>query len=168
MTIEKYDVVAVLQRIGISEDDARALRRISVTLRRWYEHECNGAIQRDEGNKNSVLVHYRKHLLAKIRNAPLSHARPRSSGPQAFSQDYGAVSFAGLLPTGRPARVQDVCEAYTSKTASWTGEIVRIGGAKVIRSNGVSMDRDYNGARGIFLRALVDTPSLAIPSECNG
>ena len=32
---------------GVSYDDAHALRRISMTLRRWYEHECNGAIQRD-------------------------------------------------------------------------------------------------------------------------
>ncbi len=28
--------------------DARALRRAALTLHRWYEHECNGAIQRDE------------------------------------------------------------------------------------------------------------------------
>ena len=53
-----------------------------------------------------------------------------------------------------------VCEAYTSKTASWTGEIVNIGSAKVIRSNGIEMERDENGARGIFLRALVDSPIL--------
>ena len=52
------------------------------------------------------------------------------------------------------------CEAYTSKTASWTGEIVNIGSAKVIRSNGIEMERDENGARGIFLRALVDSPIL--------
>lgn len=32
---------------GIAADDAWALRRISMTLQRWYEHECNGAIQRD-------------------------------------------------------------------------------------------------------------------------
>ena len=60
--------------------------------------------------------------------------------------------------------VLDVCEAYTSKTASWTGEIKPIGGAKLIRSDGVTVDRDLNGARGIFLRALVDTPSLR--NEC--
>lgn len=36
-----------LHAIGMTDDDARALRRISLTLRRWYEHECNGAIQRD-------------------------------------------------------------------------------------------------------------------------
>jgi hypothetical protein len=32
---------------GILWNDAVALRRISMALRRWYEHECNGAIQRD-------------------------------------------------------------------------------------------------------------------------
>lgn len=58
--------------------------------------------------------------------------------------------------------VLDVCEAYTSKTVSWTGEIVgNLGGAKTIKSkDGRMMDRDINGARGIFLRAVVDTPLL--------
>ncbi|AOX02523.1 transposase [Moorena producens PAL-8-15-08-1] len=58
--------------------------------------------------------------------------------------------------------VVDVCEAYTSKTVSWTGELVNIGGSKVIKSkvDGRTMDRDINGARGIFLRALGDTPWL--------
>jgi putative transposase len=62
--------------------------------------------------------------------------------------------------------VLDVNEAYTSKTVSWTGEIVpKLGGAKIIKSKltGQKMPRDWNGARGIFLRALVDTPSL---QEC--
>ena len=54
-----------------------------------------------------------------------------------------------------------VNEAYTSKTASWTGEIVKIGSAKQITSQGITLDRDVNGARGIFLRALVDSPSLS-------
>jgi putative transposase len=58
--------------------------------------------------------------------------------------------------------LSDINEAYTSKTVSWTGEVVKIGGAKVIKSriDGRVMDRDLNGARGIFLRALVDTPWL--------
>jgi len=58
--------------------------------------------------------------------------------------------------------VIDVNEAYTSKTVSWTGEIIEnLNGNRVIKSNfdGQVMDRDYNGARGIFLRALRgDTP----------
>lgn len=54
-----------------------------------------------------------------------------------------------------------VCEAYTSKTASWTGEIIKnLGGRKQINSGGFTVDRDENGARGIFLRALVDSPIL--------
>ena len=57
--------------------------------------------------------------------------------------------------------VLDVCEAYTSKTVSWTGDVMaNLGGRKVVRFNGKKMDRDINGARGIFLRALVDTPAV--------
>jgi putative transposase len=56
--------------------------------------------------------------------------------------------------------VMDVNEAYTSKTASWTGEMKKIGGAKQITSGGITVDRDVNGARGIFLRVLVDNPGL--------
>jgi putative transposase len=58
--------------------------------------------------------------------------------------------------------VIDVCEAYTSKTVSWTGEINhKLGGSKTVTSSdGRTMDRDFNGARGIFLRAVVDTPLL--------
>ncbi|MCU0516470.1 MAG: hypothetical protein MUC60_06290 [Oscillatoria sp. Prado101] len=59
--------------------------------------------------------------------------------------------------------LSDINEAHTSKTVSWTGEVVKIGGAKVIKSkiDGRIMDRDLNGDRGIFLRALVDTPRLS-------
>jgi putative transposase len=54
-----------------------------------------------------------------------------------------------------------VCEAYTSKTASWTGEIKQnLNGSKTITSQGVKVDRDINGARGIFLRALGDHPEI--------
>ena len=52
-------------------------------------------------------------------------------------------------------------EAYTSKTASWTGEIKTIGGAKYIKSGGRVVDRDFNGSRGIFLRGLCEiSPAL--------
>jgi putative transposase len=54
-----------------------------------------------------------------------------------------------------------VDEAYTSKTVSWTGEIKHsLGGARRIKVGAVWVDRDINGARGILLRALVDTPAL--------
>ena len=65
--------------------------------------------------------------------------------------------------------VLDVNEAYTTKTVSWTGEVLEnLGGASVVVSqDGERMDRDYNGARGIYLRALGDIPALrALLSEC--
>ena len=67
------------------------------------------------------------------------------------------------------ATVLDVNEAYTSKTVSWTGEMLEnLGGASVVVSqDGERMDRDYNGARGIYLRALGDIPALrALLSGC--
>lgn len=40
----------VLRSLGFTTEEAEALRRISMTLHRWFEHECNGAIQRDGEN----------------------------------------------------------------------------------------------------------------------
>ena len=63
----------------------------------------------------------------------------------------------------------DVSEAYTTKTVSWTGEMQEnLGGASVVvAQDGERMDRDHNGARGIYLRALGDIPALrALLSEC--
>ena len=62
----------------------------------------------------------------------------------------------------RGALVIDVNEAYTSKTRSWDGGIKsNLGGSSVIKDEtGFGMDRDVNGARGIFLRALGDSPLL--------
>lgn len=40
----------VLRSLGFTVQEAEALRRISLTLHRWAEHECNGAIQRDGEN----------------------------------------------------------------------------------------------------------------------
>jgi putative transposase len=58
-------------------------------------------------------------------------------------------------------RIVEQCEAYTSKTCSACGELHNIGSKKTMScSCGSIMDRDINGARGIFLRALGDTPWL--------
>lgn len=45
---ERYEVMQRLERLGVSYDDAQALRRIAMTLHRWFEIECNGEIDRDE------------------------------------------------------------------------------------------------------------------------
>ena len=78
---------------------------------------------------------------------------------------YRFKAFLKQKATEYGVRVIDVCEAYTSKTVSWTGEVVaNLGGSKVIKSSeGHRMDRDLNGARGIFIKnvacALAVRPS---------
>lgn len=64
--------------------------------------------------------------------------------------------------------VIDVTEEYTSKTVSWTGEVKNVGGSRVIKSGGISLDRDLNGARNIFIKSLVDTPTVysAVVNVC--
>jgi putative transposase len=59
--------------------------------------------------------------------------------------------------------VIDLNEAYTSKTVSWTGEIINnLGGSTIINSriDDKIINRDLNRAGGIYLRALLDTPCL--------
>jgi putative transposase len=57
-------------------------------------------------------------------------------------------------------KVLDVCEAYTSKTCSYCGEMQEIGSKSILKCTncGVKVDRDLNGARNIYLRALAVTP----------
>ncbi len=52
-------------------------------------------------------------------------------------------------------------EAYTSKTCGVCGCINNIGAKEELKCKcGVVIDRDYNGARNIMIRALGDTPCL--------
>lgn len=51
MNRDTIEMLNRVQRRGLSLDDALAVRRISMTLHRWYELECgdgNGYIERDE------------------------------------------------------------------------------------------------------------------------
>lgn len=60
--------------------------------------------------------------------------------------------------------VVDVSEAYTSKTVSWSGEILNnLGGKKVVTGNdGFRLDRDLNGSRGIFIKSVVENFSTTL------
>ena len=53
-----------LVALGFAPHEAEALRRISRTLRRWYELECGtdaGCIERDEATGKPVLLTYCGH-----------------------------------------------------------------------------------------------------------
>jgi len=60
-------------------------------------------------------------------------------------------------------------EAYTSKTCSYCGNIQNVGSKEYWKCNkcNLSHDRDINGARGIFLRALGDSPCGLETNYCN-
>ncbi len=51
--IRQNEQESALCTLGFTPAEAESLRRISLTLHRWSEHECNGTIERDEdrGNK---------------------------------------------------------------------------------------------------------------------
>lgn len=48
MNKHRLETIARLARLGFSDRDVDTLIRASATLHTWAEHECNGAIQRDE------------------------------------------------------------------------------------------------------------------------
>ena len=57
---------------------------------------------------------------------------------------------------GSKVVIQD--EEFTSQICSWNGEKKRAG--KFIKDKEITLDRDYNGARGIFLRAMRESAIL--------
>jgi hypothetical protein len=74
MRRDTYDMLARLEQLGISRDDAASLRRISMTLHRWHELECgnsdeyksyvlvrghkaNGSFEHDDSGKPYIEAH---------------------------------------------------------------------------------------------------------------
>ena len=60
---ERYDAIARAVRCGLTEADAVAIRRIALTLHRWFELECgygtnhgSWAIERDEASNIPYMV----------------------------------------------------------------------------------------------------------------
>jgi hypothetical protein len=50
--VRQHTQEQTLQNLGFTSTEAQNLRRISLTLSRWAEHECNGTIERDENRNN--------------------------------------------------------------------------------------------------------------------
>jgi len=68
---ERYEVMERLTKLGIAYDDACTLRRIAMTLHRWFELECGDsneyaswAIERDEETEKPYMV---KHFYSQYR-----------------------------------------------------------------------------------------------------
>ena len=66
MNRDTIEMLTRVQRRGLSLDDALAVRRISMTLHRWYELECgdgNGYIERDETTGKPYYVNCNSRYL---------------------------------------------------------------------------------------------------------
>jgi hypothetical protein len=61
---------ATLLDLGFTRVEAEQLRRISMTLHRWFEHECNGAIQRDGENSDGKPFWYNTETGRKVGAVP--------------------------------------------------------------------------------------------------
>ena len=62
-TLERYLILS----LGFTSDEAAALRRISLTLRRWHELECgndSGAIERDDTTGKPYWINYNSRYLS--------------------------------------------------------------------------------------------------------
>lgn len=64
------ELAYTLERLGFTRQEAESLRRISGTLRRWYEHECNGVIQRDGDNSDGAPYWVNTSTGRRLHNAP--------------------------------------------------------------------------------------------------
>lgn len=61
MNRKVHEMLNRIESLGVSTDDAFALRRISMTLSRWSELECgtdNGCIERNETTGKPFMVWY--------------------------------------------------------------------------------------------------------------
>ena len=69
-TMRQTRLENALLHLGFSFAEAAELRRISMTLSRWAEHECNGVIQRDGDDGDGKPFWYSSITCHKLGPAP--------------------------------------------------------------------------------------------------
>ena len=82
---------AQIAYLGVASDDFKTLRRISMTLKRWFEHECNGVIQRDGDAGDGLPYWYTSKSNRKI--------------GRAYDRERGAVKRLEKIMARYPALV---------------------------------------------------------------
>jgi len=112
------DCIARLEGVGISSNDAWALRRISMTLRRWFELECGtdtGAIERDEKTGKPAWVVQGDYGWSVwclddkpvgVEPGELVRATKRTFPTEAAASDYAAGVSAARMPVVRAVTSQ--------------------------------------------------------------
>jgi hypothetical protein len=101
--------------LGFTADEVEALRRISLTLRRWHELECgndSGAIERDDTTGKPYWVNYHSRYLSA--NDPRSRSRiaDREAGAlrrlQKIMRDVNERRFVGDVASTLDAHCDDL------------------------------------------------------------
>ena len=85
-----------LEALGFTFAEAQTLRRIEMTLCRWFEAECNGDIERDE---KTGIPYFHRH----------NHSYLQANDPRAYSRipdrEKGARARLDALMAGKPELV---------------------------------------------------------------
>lgn len=137
-TKQTHEMINRLVNAGVSFDDAWQLRRISMTLQRWFELECgNGnaygswAIERDEETETPYMVHHHylhgrgKDYTTKTKIADREAGARRRLG-RIMAKYPGFAAYVQTDPRGaslyilRPSDVRegaDVSSCYTNGIA---------------------------------------------------
>lgn len=105
-----------------------------------------------------LVSHYDVIYLPEFRSKEMVKTRGRSLNRKAVHnmlslRHYGFKQFLLWMAEKHGKKVIIVNESYTSKTRSWNGVVDEsLGSSKNIKDNEFVVDRDINGARGIYLK----------------
>lgn len=152
----------------LSKVNAKRRRRMRMAAFRMRQKIRNLVDECHKQVTNYLIQHYRVIFLPTFETADMVAKAKRKIGSKTARAmlTWAHYRFKGFLKfqaAKKNAAVVDVSEAYTSKTCTLCGHIHKhLGGAKVFKCTacGHRLPRDWNGAFGIFLRALRDTAFL--------
>ena len=108
-----HEMLSRLERLGISTDDALAIRRIAMTLHRWHELECGDgnaysswAIERGDDD----IPYFVHHHYGRGKDYTTRHGIPdRETGARkrlfAILAKYGLTAYVHGDPRGAPVYV---------------------------------------------------------------
>lgn len=98
----KFELFTRLHALGFTYEEAQALRRIEMTLRRWAERECgdgsNWAIERDETTGRPFNVYHgegprRRYPIADRETGALRRCAAIIAARNTRNSDAGPLSF---------------------------------------------------------------------------
>lgn len=129
MSKQRDEMFVTLARLGFTANEARTLLRASATLHTWAEHECNGAIQRDE--ETDIPYWYNTNTGNKI-----GRTSDREAGALKRAKAIAATRGFEVYHQGDPRG----CALYLYKRADLDKFASRVGS----NDRPVSIDSCYN------------------------